>query len=109
MPFCINSTNGNVYGTEKSLSQIGPFAFGSKTEIENLFLCGASTLSHGVGGATNSGVATAANILGCRPEELIIPDPEQNVRIYDAEDSKTWPDWVNQKIEDKKRRNSLVK
>ncbi|HMT29683.1 MAG TPA: NAD(P)/FAD-dependent oxidoreductase [Bacteroidia bacterium] len=102
--FYINSTNGNVYGTEKTITQVGPFAFGSKSEIENLFLCGASTLSHGVGGATHSGVATAANILGCRSDELLIADNNQKIRIYDAEDSSTWPDWVNQKIEDKKRR-----
>jgi len=106
--FYINSTNGNVYGTEKTIQQVGPFSFGSKSEIENLFLCGASTLSHGVGGATNSGVATAAQILGCRPEELIVPAKDQKIRIYDAEDATTWPDWVNQKIADKKRRNQVI-
>jgi hypothetical protein len=62
-----------------------------------LFLCGASTLSHGVGGATNSGVAAAAKILNCRPQELLVPDENQNIRIYDAEDSSSWPDWVHQK------------
>ncbi len=106
--FYINSTNGNVYGTEKTLNQIGPFSFSSKSEIENLYLCGASTLSHGVGGATNSGVVTAAAILNCRPDELIIADESQQIRIYDAEDNSEWPDFINQKIADKKRRN-LVK
>lgn len=57
--FYINSTRGNVYGTEKTLNQIGPFSYKNKTEIENLFLCGASTLSHGVTGATYSGLETA--------------------------------------------------
>ncbi|MDQ3050322.1 MAG: NAD(P)/FAD-dependent oxidoreductase [Bacteroidota bacterium] len=104
--FYINSTRGNVYGTEKTFNQVGPFSFGSKSEIENLFLCGASTLSHGVGGASHSGIATAATILGCRPDELLRTDPEQNIRIYDAEDPSSWPDWVHQKITDKKRRNS---
>jgi phytoene dehydrogenase-like protein len=103
--FYINTTNGNVYGTEKTINQIGPFSFGSKSEIKNLFLCGASTLSHGVGGATNSGVATAAAILGCRAEELIVPEKDQNIRIYDAEDTSTWPDWVHQKRESKKMRH----
>lgn len=103
--YYINSTNGNVYGTEKTIQQVGPFSFGSKSEIENLFLCGASTLSHGVGGATHSGVATAAQILGCRPDELTVPGKDQKIRIYDAEDPSTWPDWVNQKIADKTRRN----
>ncbi len=104
--YYINTTNGNVYGTEKTINQVGPFSFGSKSEIENLFLCGASTLSHGVGGATHSGVATAAKILGCYPDELTKPEPGQDIRIYDAEDSSGWPDWINQKIANKKRRNS---
>jgi all-trans-retinol 13,14-reductase len=101
----IQSTNGSVYGTEKSITQVGPFGFGNKTEIENLYLCGASTLSHGVGGATNSGVAVAATILGCHADELIIPDPDQKIRIYDAEDATTWPEFIQQKIADKKRRS----
>jgi phytoene dehydrogenase-like protein len=95
--FYINSTNGNVYGTEKTLNQIGPFSYQSKSEIDNLYLCGASTLSHGVGGATNSGVNTAAKILKCRPEELLKTDGTQQIRIYDAENPATWPEWVNQK------------
>ncbi len=40
--YYINTTRGNVYGTEKSLKHIGPFAYKSKTEIENLYMCGAS-------------------------------------------------------------------
>ncbi len=95
--FYINSTNGNVYGTEKTFNQIGPFSFQNKTEISDLFLCGASTLSHGVGGATHSGIAAAARILKCMPQDLLIPDDNQNIRIYEAEDSSTWPDWVHQK------------
>ena len=95
--FYINSTNGNVYGTEKTFNQIGPFSFQNKTEIGDLFLCGASTLSHGVGGATYSGIAAAARILKCMPQDLLIPDVNQNIKIYEAEDSSTWPDWVHQK------------
>jgi all-trans-retinol 13,14-reductase len=93
----INSTDGNVYGTEKNLNQIGPFAFQNKTEIKNLFLCGASTLAHGVGGATNSGVAAAAKILRCSQAELLKDDESQSIRIYDAEDRSTWPDWIHEK------------
>jgi phytoene desaturase len=95
--FYIHSTNGNVYGTEKTFNQIGPFSFQNKTEIGDLFLCGASTLSHGVGGATYSGIAAAARILKCMPQDLLIPDDNQTIRIYEAEDSSTWPDWVHQK------------
>jgi len=106
--FYINSTEGNVYGTEKTISQVGPFAFSNKSEIKNLYLCGASTLSHGVGGASHSGVATAARILGCTPDELTKPLPDQHIRIYDADDSSFWPDWIHQKIADKKRRSAII-
>lgn len=102
--FYINSSNGNVYGTEKTLNQVGPFAFKNKTEIDNLFLCGASTLSHGVTGASFSGVATAAAILNCTSDDLLVPNPDQKIRIYDAEDPSTWPDWVHVKRSDKSRK-----
>jgi all-trans-retinol 13,14-reductase len=101
--FYVNSTRGNVYGTEKTLKNVGPFSFKNKTEIQNLYLCGASTLSHGVVGATHSGVATAAIILGCKTEDLILDDPNQNLRVYDAEDQSTWPDWIHVKRSDKMR------
>jgi phytoene desaturase len=95
--YYINSTQGSVYGTEKSLNQIGPFSYSTKSEIKNLFLCGASTLSHGVGGATNSGVDAASKILQCKPQDLLVSDKNQDIRIYDAEDHTTWPDWIHQK------------
>jgi phytoene dehydrogenase-like protein len=102
--YYIHSTNGNVYGTEKTLKQIGPFSYKNKSEIDNLFLCGASTLSHGVGGATYSGVETAAQILKCKSKDLLINDKDQSIRIYDAEDRSGWPDWIFTKMADKKRR-----
>lgn len=95
--FYINSTRGNVYGTEKTLNQVGPFSFKNKSEINNLYLCGASTLSHGVGGATHSGVETAALILECKSEDLLKIDETQKLRIYDAEDEASWPDWIQVK------------
>jgi len=101
--FYINSTKGNVYGTEKTLKQVGPFAYKNKSEIDNLFLCGASTLSHGVGGATHSGVMAASLILNCTPEDLLPEDPNQKIRIYDAENPSDWPDWVHTKRSDKIR------
>lgn len=102
--YYINTTEGNVYGTEKSLKHIGPFAFKAKSEIENLYLCGASILSHGVAGASHSGVATAADILGCHPDELKAPQADQHLRIYEAEDPTGYPDWMLKKIEVKKAR-----
>ncbi len=102
--YYINTTKGNVYGTEKSLKHIGPFAFKTKSEIENLYLCGASILSHGIAGASHSGVATAAKILGCHPDELKEPQENQHLRIYEAEDASAYPDWMLKKMEVRKAR-----
>lgn len=102
--YYVNTTEGNVYGTEKSLKHIGPFAYKAKSEIENLYLCGASILSHGVAGASHSGVATAAIILGCHPDELKEPQEDQHLRIFEAEDATNYPDWMLKKIEVKKAR-----
>ncbi len=99
----INSTKGNIYGTEKTLKQVGPFTYRNKTEIPGLYMCGASTLSHGVGGATHSGVAAAAAVLNCSSADLLQEDPTQKLRIYDAEDKAAWPDWVHVKRADKVR------
>ncbi|MEA1916733.1 MAG: NAD(P)/FAD-dependent oxidoreductase, partial [Campylobacterota bacterium] len=79
----INATNGCVYGTQKSLNQIGPNSFKPQSEIENLYLCGASILSHGVAGASHSGVQTAARILNCKQEDLIKPNANQKVTILE--------------------------
>ena len=68
-------------------------------------MCGASIMSHGVAGASYSGVKTAAEILGCREEDLIQKDESQALRIYDAEDSSQWPDWIHQRMADKKKRS----
>ncbi len=102
--FYINSTNGSVYGTEKSFMQTGPFSYKAKSEIEDLYMCGASIVSHGVVGASYSGVQTAASILGCKQGDLIQPDDSQNVRIYEAEDNSDYPDWMLQKIKVKRDR-----
>ncbi len=102
--YYINSTKGNVYGTEKGFMQTGPFSYKAKTEIENLYMCGASIMSHGVAGSSYSGVKTAAEILGCREEDLIQKDESQVLRIYDAEDSSQWPDWIHQRMAEKKKR-----
>ena len=67
----INSFNGNIYGTDKIKKQLGPFGFNTKTEINNLFLCGASTLSHGVAGVTGTGLRAAATILNCKTKDLL--------------------------------------
>lgn len=81
--YFINSTKGSVYGTDKNLKQIGPNAFRAKSEIENLYLCGASILSHGVAGASHSGVFTSGVMLGKTQEELLTHDNSQKIKIYE--------------------------
>jgi len=100
----VKTTKGNVYGTEKGFMQTGPFSYKAKTEIENLYMCGASIMSHGVAGASYSGVKTAAEVLGCTEADLIQKDETQHLRVYDAEDSSQWPEWIHQRMADKKKR-----
>lgn len=101
--YYIRSTQGNVYGTEKNLFQVGPWTYSNKAEIENLYLCGASILAHGVGGALNSGIQTAAKILNLHVDDMVKPEAGQDVRIYDAEDRTLWPEWLIKKMEQKKK------
>lgn len=79
--FYVNSTEGNIYGTEKSTHQIGLNSFKPETEIENLYLCGASVTAHGISGASYSGVETAAKILKCNIGDLLQPDSSQKITI----------------------------
>jgi phytoene dehydrogenase-like protein len=69
--FYCGSTMGSMYGTEKSLRQVGPFAWQIRTSIESLYLVGASTLGHGVMVATISGLTAARMLLGCGFDELL--------------------------------------
>ena len=67
----LNAARGNLYGIEKSPQQVGPWAFSPHTEFEGLYLCGASTLSHGVAGVTGSGIDAAKAVLNCRTRDLL--------------------------------------
>ena len=67
----VAATRGNLYGTEKRLGQIGPMSYPLRTPIDGLMMCGASTLGHGVAGATMSGLECARLVLGCRPRDLL--------------------------------------
>lgn len=103
--FYIEATNGNCYGTEKILQQIGPFGYQAQSPIQNLFLCGASTVGHGVMGATNSGLATATKMLEVkRPSQLLTNHQGQHLRIYPAEIPAQWPDPVKKKMAVRKQR-----
>ena len=87
----VAATDGNLYGTQKTLGQVGPWSFPLRTELEGLFMCGSSTLSHGVMGATVSGLAAAREILGARMEDLL-GRRGPSLAIYPSEDLSRWPE-----------------
>lgn len=82
--FYCAATQGNLYGTEKTLSQLGPFAYQVKSEIDGLYLCGASTLGHGVLGAAMSGIAVAKSILRVPAAEILAPRAAPPAEAVDA-------------------------
>jgi len=58
------STGGTSYGIEYACDQLPPMRIGPTTEIQGLYLCGASTPSgHGISNVIRSGVAAAAAAL----------------------------------------------
>ena len=85
------AAGGSLYGTEKSLSQVGPCAYPVRTELSGLYMCGSSTVGHGVLGATISGLAAAAAVLGCEKHELLHATGQQ-LSVFPAEDASKWPD-----------------
>ncbi|MCC6622834.1 MAG: NAD(P)/FAD-dependent oxidoreductase [Deltaproteobacteria bacterium] len=68
----VEATGGSLYGTEKRLRQLGPFAFAPRSALPGLYLAGASTMSgHGIMGATLSGLDVARAILGCSNQDIL--------------------------------------
>jgi len=95
--FYCESTRGAIYGTEKTLGQLGPFAFSQKSPFEGLTLCGASTLGHGVHGASLSGLQAAAAVLETRPAELLEKNGAPITTLL-ADDDTNWPAELREKI-----------
>ena len=67
----IHATRGSLYGTAKRWNQIGPWAYPVQTEIQGLFMCGASTQAHGVAGVTETGITAAKKIAKCRARDFL--------------------------------------
>lgn len=93
----INATSGNLYGIAKSRFQVGPGAFPIEAEIPGLYMVGASTVSHGIAGATATGLTAARTILGCRPGDLLRQDGPE-IQIYPSEDVAQWPAHLQRRI-----------
>lgn len=87
----LHTTQGNIYGTENSLRNLGPLSFPVHTHIEGLYQCGASTIAPGIHGVTRSGLAAAAAAMGC-PEEELLTATGQELRIFPSEAPETWPE-----------------
>jgi all-trans-retinol 13,14-reductase len=97
----LGATRGNLYGIEKTPSQVGPWAFSSRTVFDGLYLCGSSTISHGVAGVTQSGINAARAVLNCRTRDLLTQNGPGPV-FLPSEDITRWPDDLRRKIEQSK-------
>lgn len=86
----LHATDGGIYGTEKTIRNLGPFSFPLRTHLGGLFQCGASTFAAGIHGVTTSGLAAAAASLGCEDDELLSATG-QRLRIYPSDDPGSWP------------------
>ena len=93
----LHASEGGIYGTQKTLSNLGPFSFPLRTAIRGLYQCGASTLAPGINGVSKSGLGAAAAALGCEPEELLTATG-QSLRIHPAEDPSCWPEALRPKL-----------
>jgi all-trans-retinol 13,14-reductase len=96
--YYIKATRGNLYGIEKNPSQVGPLGFPINAPFDGLYMVGASTSSHGVSGATGTGLAAAKMILGGRISDMFNQNGSP-LRIYPAEDISQWPKDLQKRIE----------
>lgn len=87
----LHATRGGIYGTEKTLGNLGPFSFPVETHVRGLYQCGASTIAPGINGVTNSGLNAAAAALGCGRDDLLTATG-QSLRIYPSDDPSSWPE-----------------
>jgi len=94
----LNATRGNIYGIEKSPTQVGPLGFRANTEFEGLYLCGQSTLSHGVAGVTASGIDAAKAVLNVRTRDILTQSGSGPLFLQ-AEDTSAWPEYLKRKME----------
>ncbi|HNC09708.1 MAG TPA: NAD(P)/FAD-dependent oxidoreductase, partial [Anaerolineales bacterium] len=94
----LNATRGNLYGIDKRPSQVGPLGFTPRTEFDGLYLCGQSTMSHGVAGVTASGIEAAKAVLNARSRDILKatgPGPQ----FLPSEDVSSWPESLKKKME----------
>lgn len=86
----LHATEGGMYGTEKTLRNLGPFSFPIRTHLDGLFQCGASTFAPGIHGVTTSGLAAAAAALECRDDDLLNASGHE-LQIFPSDEPASWP------------------
>ena len=96
----VNAHRGSIYGIHKGVWQAGPLAFRPDTEFENLYLCGASTMSHGIAYSTLSGLTAAGRILGCHSRSLLRQNGPE-LQIFPCDDISQWPEQIRKRAERK--------
>lgn len=97
--FYVNATQGSIYGTEKSISQTGPFSFLPTTEIKNLYLCGQNTLAHGLLGSMLSALVVSRISLK-RGNNQLLSFYDKEISVFQAEDIDSWPERYHKRIMD---------
>jgi phytoene dehydrogenase-like protein len=85
------SYRGAIYGTAKTPLQVGPFSFATKGPVDGLFFSGSSILSHGVAGASMSGLMAARALLGLRSVGALVGPGDGSLRIVSADDPSPAP------------------
>ena len=73
---------GASYGTAKTPRQLGPFSFSIESSVRHLYSVGASTISHGVAGASMSGLSAAATIVGAKSTEELLGPADGSLEIH---------------------------
>jgi phytoene dehydrogenase-like protein len=81
---------GAAYGTAKTPWQVGPFSFGITTSVKDLYSCGASTVSHGIAGASLSGLMAAQAILGANSTDELLGPADGSLRVYPSDRPEEW-------------------
>jgi all-trans-retinol 13,14-reductase len=87
--FC-ETYRGAAYGTAKTPWQLGPFSFSQRGPVGGLHLCGSSTISHGVSGASMSGLVAAQHVLGRATTEELLGPADGSLRVYPADRPEEW-------------------
>jgi len=98
--FYCETYRGASYGTAKTPWQLGPFSFSQRGPVEALHLCGSSTLSHGVAGASMSGLMAAQQVLGLKSFQELLSPADGSLRVYPADRPEAWLRTEDAPIED---------